>query len=103
MIFITFGCSYRWKEEVEKIKQIIKWQKLITKYHELRTRQVWNTKFVEVHLVFNPEILLIDAHRIWDYVEYQIPSIDTKCEWKVMVHLDSYDDSHDIEKIKENK
>ena len=89
------------EEEVEKIKEIIKWQKLVTKFHELRTRQVWNTKFVEVHLVFNPEILLIDAHRIWDHVEYQIPQIDTKCDWKVMIHLDPYDDSYNIEKIKE--
>jgi len=50
-------------------------------------------KYVEAHLVFNPEILLIDAHRIADHIEFSIPKIDTKCEWSVMIHLDPYDDS----------
>ena len=81
------------EKEVEQIKEIIRWQKLVTNFHELRTRQVGNVKHVEVHLVFNPQILLIDAHRIWDHIEYQIPKIDPTHEWKVMVHLDPYDDS----------
>jgi len=81
------------EKEVEQIKKIIKWQKLVTNFHELRTRQVGRVKYVEVHLVFNPTILLIDAHRIWDHIEYQIPKIDPNHEWKVMVHLDPYDDS----------
>jgi cation diffusion facilitator family transporter len=81
------------EKEVEQIKEIIRWQKLVTNFHELRTRQVGNIKHVEVHLVFNPKILLIDAHRIWDHIEYQIPKIDPEHEWKVMVHLDPYDDS----------
>lgn len=80
------------KEEVDQIKQIIEWQKLVSSYHELKTRQVGNTKHVEVHLVFNPEILLIDAHRIADHIEYQIPKIDPDHEWNIMVHLDPYDD-----------
>ena len=81
------------ESEVEQIKEIIRWQNLVTNFHELRTRQVWNVKYVEVHLVFNPWILLVDAHRVGDHVEYQIPKIDPKHEWKVMVHLDPYDDS----------
>jgi cation diffusion facilitator family transporter len=81
------------ESEVEQIKEIIKWQNLVTDFHELRTRQVWNVKYVEVHLVFNPWILLVDAHRVGDHIEYQIPKIDEKHEWKVMVHLDPYDDS----------
>jgi cation diffusion facilitator family transporter len=81
------------KKEVEQIKEIIKWQKLITDYHFLKTRQVWNIKYVEVHLVFNPEILLIDAHRVGDHVESKISQIDKDHEWKIMIHLDPYDDS----------
>ena len=65
---------------------------LFTNYHELRTRQVWDIKYVEVHLVFNPEILLIDAHRIANHVESKIPKIDTNHEWKVLIHLDPYND-----------
>lgn len=81
------------ENEVNQIIDIIKNQVKVNTFHELRTRQVWNTKYVEVHLVFNPEILLIDAHRIADHIEYSIPKIDEKCEWKVMIHLDPYDDS----------
>ena len=66
---------------------------MITNFHELRTRQVWDIKYVEVHLVFNPEILLINAHRVANHVENQIPKIDEKHEWKILVHLDPYDDS----------
>ncbi len=83
------------EKEVEKIIAIIKNQKLVTNFHELRTRQVWWTKHVEVHLVFNPDIKLIDAHRVSDHVEYSIPKIDEKKKWKVMIHLDPYDDSYD--------
>lgn len=80
------------KEEVEKIKKIIKKEKLITSFHELKTRQSWNTKFVEVHLVFNPDIKLIDAHRVSDHIEYSIPKIDKDNEWSVLIHMDPYDD-----------
>ena len=82
------------EKEVEQIREIIKKQKLVTNFHELRTRQVWNVKYVEVHLVFNPEILLIDAHRVWDHIESKIAQIDKEHEWKIMVHLDPYDDSN---------
>jgi len=80
------------EEEIQKVIEIIKSQPKVNNYHELKTRQVWNVKYVEVHLVFNPDILLIDAHRIWDHIEYNIPKIDEKCEWKVLIHLDPYDD-----------
>ncbi len=81
------------EKEVEQIIKIVKSHKPITSYHELKTRQVWDTKFVEIHLVFNPEILLVDAHRIWDHIEAHIARIDKKSKWKIMVHLDPYDDS----------
>lgn len=80
-------------EEIEKIKEIIDKQALITSFHELKTRQSGHIKFVEVHLVFTPEIKLIDAHRISDHIEYTIPRIDTNYDWKVMIHMDPYDDS----------
>ena len=81
------------KNEVKEIKNIIKWQKIVSNFHELRTRQVWKIKYVEVHLVFNPKILLIDAHRVADHIEAKIAQIDKDQEWKIMIHLDPYDDS----------
>ena len=79
-------------EEVNKIETIISSQKLITSYHELKTRQSGNTKYVEVHLVFSPDIKLIDAHKISDIIENEIPKIDKKNTWNILVHLDPYDD-----------
>jgi cation diffusion facilitator family transporter len=87
------------EDEVEKIIEIIKGQKMVTNFHELKTRQVWDIKHVEVHIVFNPEILLIDAHRIANHIENKIPKIDINHEWDVLIHLDPYDDSPESEKI----
>ncbi|MDD2871711.1 MAG: cation diffusion facilitator family transporter [Candidatus Gracilibacteria bacterium] len=81
------------ENEIQQIISIIKSQNMVNAFHELKTRQIGNVKYVEVHLVFNPKILLIDAHRIGDHIEYSIPKIDPLCEWKVLVHLDPYDDS----------
>lgn len=79
-------------EEVQKIENIISSQKLVTSFHELRTRQSWNTKYVEVHLVFNPDIKLVDAHKVSDIIEIEIPKIDEKFTWSISVHLDPYND-----------
>lgn len=79
-------------EEVQKIEDIISSQNLVTSFHELRTRQSWNTKYVEVHLVFNPDIKLVDAHKISDIIENEIPKIDKKFIWSISVHLDPYND-----------
>ncbi|MDD3794038.1 MAG: cation diffusion facilitator family transporter [Candidatus Gracilibacteria bacterium] len=79
-------------EEVQKIENIISSQKLVTSFHELRTRQSGNTKYVEVHLVFNPDIKLVDAHKVSDIIEIEIPKIDEKFTWSISVHLDPYND-----------
>lgn len=80
------------EKEVKKIEKIIETSKKITSYNNLKTRQVWNVKYVEVNLVFNPEILLINAHRIWNHVESKIHKIDKKCKWNIMIHLDPFED-----------
>ncbi len=87
------------KEEVDKILEIIKKYKEIKSYHFLKTRKSWKYKFVEVHLVFNPEILLLKAHHIWDLVEDDIKKLDKNFNWEITIHLDPYDDS---KKNKEN-
>ncbi|QFR39420.1 cation transporter [Candidatus Gracilibacteria bacterium 28_42_T64] len=83
------------KEEIDQIIKIIDKQALITSYHELKTRQSGHRKFVEIHLVFTPEIKLIDAHRISDHVEYAIPKINKNFTRNVMIHLDPYCDSRE--------
>lgn len=81
-------------EIVKNIEKIVGSQKSISSFHELKTRKSWNINIVDIHLVFNPEILLIDAHRIWDIVEAKIKKLDDKPDWNIMIHLDPYDDSN---------
>ena len=81
------------QEMVQKIEDAIKNTKGVTDYHFLKTRRSGKVNFVDVHLVFHPEILLIDAHEIGDRVEEKIHEIDKTSEWVINIHLDPYDDS----------
>ena len=60
------------KEDEEKIENIIKEEKVITTYHNLRTRESGSHIFMSFHLVFNVSISLYDAHVIADKIEEQI-------------------------------
>ena len=85
------------EEEVKKIINIINSAPRVTSYHFLKTRQAGNTKFVDVHVVFNKNISLLEAHDISDQIEYRIRLLDPQKQWAITIHLDPYDDS------KENK
>jgi divalent metal cation (Fe/Co/Zn/Cd) transporter len=50
-------------------------------------------KFVDVHIVFHPDILLIDSHRASDRIASKIKELDHGVEWIFNIHLDPYDDS----------
>lgn len=78
---------------VNKIRQIIEDKKEVTSYHHLKTRKSGNNNFVDLHLVLNPEISLLKAHRISDHVEEDIKKLDTNANWTITIHLDPYDDS----------
>jgi cation diffusion facilitator family transporter len=80
-------------EIVEKIKEMIESEPGVNDYHWLRTRKAGNDYFVDVHLVFTPEMSLLEAHRIGDNVEAKIKEIDPKADWLINIHLDPYDDS----------
>jgi cation diffusion facilitator family transporter len=79
---------------VLKIKNIISSEKGVTGFHYLRTRHSGNTNFVDVHLVFTPDVLLLDAHRASDRIEDAIKALDKENAWVMNFHLDPYDDSH---------
>ncbi|NOX16613.1 MAG: cation transporter [Epsilonproteobacteria bacterium] len=81
------------KNIVESIENIIKDEGAVSDYHFLKTRKSGNTNFVDVHLVFNTDISLLDAHRAADRVEDKIQEINKKDEWIMNTHLDPYDDS----------
>ena len=81
------------KKTVENIENIIKEEKNVNDYHFLKTRRSGNTNFVDVHLVFDTNISLLDAHRAADRVEDKIREINKQDEWIINTHLDPYDDS----------
>ncbi len=79
---------------VLSIKNIIGSEPGVTGFHFLRTRHSANANFVDVHLVFTPDVLLLDAHRASDRIEDKIKELDVENEWVMNIHLDPYDDSH---------
>ncbi len=81
------------KEEVDKIKEAIKEDKEINDFHFLRTRQAGKVKFVEVHIVLNPDISLLKAHSIGDRLEERVKKLNSEVTWHILIHTDPYDDS----------
>jgi cation diffusion facilitator family transporter len=81
------------EEIVQKIKKIIEDDKRVNDYHYLKTRKSGNTNFVDVHLVFDTNISLLEAHNIADDIEEKIENINKDDEWIITTHLDPYDDS----------
>ncbi len=81
------------EELVENIKKIIASQSEVTGFHYLKTRRSGDTNFVDVHVVFTPEISLMDAHRVSDTIEEEIKKLDPSSNWHITIHLDPYDDS----------
>ncbi len=79
---------------VMEIKNIIEEEEGVTGFHFLRTRHSANTNFVDVHLVFTPDVSLLEAHRASDRIEDKIKELDKENEWVMNIHLDPYDDSH---------
>lgn len=77
-------------EKLYAITEILDSAKEVKSYHDLKTRQSGDTHFVEVHLVFSPEILLKDAHAVADELEHKIRNLEGN--WVVITHLDPYDD-----------
>jgi cation diffusion facilitator family transporter len=81
------------EEIVNHIKHILDTEKGLTSYHFLKTRTSGQNNFVDVHLVFTSDILLLEAHRISDNIEERISKLDPTREWVMNMHLDPYDDS----------
>ena len=75
---------------LDSIKTILDSNKDIQSYHDLKTRQSGETYFVEVHLVFNPDISLLKAHDIADTIENSIKAL--RGNWIIITHLDPHDD-----------
>jgi len=77
---------------VAEIEQIIGEHSEVNSFHWLKTRTDGSVNFVEFHLVLQPNMYLIEAHRISDQIEDKIMLLDDKKRWIITPHYDPYDD-----------
>ncbi|HIM93638.1 MAG TPA: cation transporter [Campylobacterales bacterium] len=77
---------------VAEIEQIIGEHSEVNGFHWLKTRTDGSVNFVEFHLVLQPNMYLIEAHRISDQIEDEIMLLDDKKRWIIIPHYDPYDD-----------
>jgi len=80
-------------EEVEKIEYLIERDARITDYHDLRTRRSASEIFISVHLVFDTDTSLVDAHHVSDDIELGFAKLFPDDTVHSIVHLDPFDDS----------
>ena len=88
---------------VAKIEQIIGEHSEVNSFHWLKTRTDGSINFVEFHLVLQPNMYLIEAHRISDQIEDKIALLDDKKRWIITPHYDPYDDEEINDAIAEGK
>jgi len=84
------------KEEINSIITVLDAEERLNGYHDLKTRKSANDIFITIHLVFNPSILLIDAHDIGDEIELKLKNLFPNENVHPLVHLDPFDDSEHI-------
>ena len=80
-------------EDIQKLKDIINAEPVITTYHDLKTRESGSHIFVSVHTVFNVSISLYDAHLVADKIEVKIRELFKDKKVHILIHMDPYDDS----------
>jgi len=80
------------RELVAKIEEKISEHPLVNGFHWLKTRTDGTYNFVEFHLVLEPDMTLLEAHRISDQIELRIRELDDKRVWVITPHYDPYDD-----------
>jgi len=88
------------------IKQIISNKSQILSFHNMTSRKSGENAYLNVHLVFEPHILLFDAHEISDEIENEIKTNFNDLNWEITAHLDPCDDRFGICKLdlrKENE
>jgi len=81
------------QEDLQLIIDTIKNEPLVTDYHFLQTRESGSHIFISVHVVFNLEISLYDAHLIADNIEDKIKKLFPDKTVHTLIHMDPYDDS----------
>ena len=79
-------------EVTAEIIKMIKAKQRISDFHYLSTRQSANTIFLTLHLVFDKDISLYDAHEVAESLEAEIREKFKEFSWQITTHLDPYND-----------
>lgn len=77
-------------EDRQKILEIVLRQPGVRSAHDLRTRSAGLTKFIQLHVVFHPNMSLGRAHVMGDSIEAEILRVFPDAE--VILHIDPWDD-----------
>ena len=81
------------QDVVKSIEEILDTHKEVNGFHWLKTRTDGSTNFIEFHLVLQPNLYLIEAHRISDEIEDEIMALEPNKPWIITPHYDPFDDS----------
>jgi ferrous-iron efflux pump FieF len=77
-------------EDRQKILDIVLAQPGVTGAHDLRTRSAGLTKFIQLHVVFHPNMSLGRAHVMGDNIEAAILEAFPRSE--IILHIDPWND-----------
>jgi ferrous-iron efflux pump FieF len=72
--------------ERKQIVTIAKQHPKVMRVHELRTRAAGLQKFVQMHIVLDPKMPLLDAHRVSDDVEKAVQAVFPEAD--IIIHQD---------------
>ena len=88
---------------VSQIKEEIDKHPFVNSHHWLKTRTDGSNNFVEFHLVLEPDMTLLEAHRISDAIERRIEKLNSKRVWIITPHYDPYDDEEMNNAVREGQ
>jgi ferrous-iron efflux pump FieF len=77
-------------EERRKILDIVLRQPGVRSAHDLRTRSAGLTKFIQLHVVFHPNMSLGRAHVMGDSIEAAI--LEAFPQSEIILHIDPWND-----------
>ena len=78
------------QEDRQRILDIVLSQPGVRSAHELRTRSAGLTKFIQLHVVFHPNMSLGRAHVMGDSIEAAI--LEAFPQSEVILHIDPWND-----------
>lgn len=86
--------------EIKSIKYVIsKYSSVFCGFHRLRTRKSGAKKYVDLHLVFPPDMHVKDAHDVCDKIENELSAYIKNTE--AMIHIESCNNDCSSCKFKE--